>query len=85
VHARASLSAAGDGTRVALTLSGVPFGAHCELVAVARNGSEESAGDWTVDYGGTYRWTGWVGLPPGQLGSLVVRTLDGRTLVTLPT
>jgi anti-sigma-K factor RskA len=84
VHARASLAPVGDGTRIMLSLDGLPYGAKCELVAVARNGSEQSAGTWSVTYDGTYQWTGWVAVGPGQLDRLVVRTLDGRTLVSLP-
>jgi hypothetical protein len=84
VHARASLTAAGTGTKVALALDGVPFGANCQLIAVARDGSEDSAGTWAVSYGGTYHWTGWVSVAPGQLDRLVIRAGDGRTLVSVP-
>jgi hypothetical protein len=83
VHAEAALSAAGAGTHLAMTFEGVPFGEHCELVAVARDGREQPAGTWTVTYRGTYHWKGWVDVAPDDLAQLVVRSEDGRTLVSL--
>jgi hypothetical protein len=85
VHAEAALSAAGTGTHLAMTFDGVPFGARCELVAVASDGSERSAGSWTVTYPGTYHWKGWVPVAPGDLEQLEVRNEDGTTLVSLAT
>jgi hypothetical protein len=85
VRAEAAMSAAGAGTHLAMAFDGVPIGARCELVAVSRDGSERSAGTWTVTYDGTYHWKGWVAVAPGDLQRLDVRSEDGGTLVSLPT
>ena len=84
VHLTASYTAARTGTDVSIELDGVPMGARCELVAVGRDGQEERAGDWQVSYAGTYHWSGWVALEPGDVARWEVRTADGETLVTVP-
>jgi len=83
VRAEAALSVAGAGSHLAMTFDGVPFGARCQLVAVARDGRESAAGTWTVSYEGTYHWKGWVDVAPDDLDRLVLRGEDGQTLVSL--
>lgn len=82
VHLTATYVPASQGTDVKIALDGVPIGEQCELVAVGRNGAEESAGTWKVTYPGRYTWTGWVAMNPEDVATWDVRTTDGRTLVT---
>ena len=84
VHARAELTAASGGTAISLSLDGVASGQRCRLWAVSRDGRWETASDWTVDYLGTAHVTGTVRIRPQDIGRLVVRTVDGRTLLSMP-
>jgi anti-sigma-K factor RskA len=84
VHVVATYLPAAKGTDVTVALDGVPPGTECELIAVARDGTEETAGHWTVNYTGTFHWTGWVAMGDEQVASWEVRTTDGQTLVAVP-
>ena len=84
VHVTATYVPAEQGTDVTVALDGVPMGERCELVAVDRSGREETAGDWQVSYGGTYHWSGWVATEPEDVARWVIRTTDGRPLVSVP-
>ncbi len=84
VHAAARIVAEGSGSRITLTMGGVPDGATCWLVAVGRDGERDRTPSWTVDYDGDVTWTGTVALTPDQLSRLDVVTGDGRTIVSLP-
>ncbi len=84
VHARVTLADRPSGTVVQLTLRGVPPGEHCRLVAVGRDGSREVAGSWEANYEGAAEMTGSTSMTRAALDRLVVETLDGRTLVTVP-
>lgn len=83
VHAQAVLTPTETGTRVTLTLNGVRPGERCRLVAVGRDGQEEILSSWTASYAGAATVAGSVSTPRGDLDYLVIRTLDGQTLVTL--
>lgn len=84
VHAAARIVAEGSGSRITLTMGGVPDGATCWLVAVGRDGERDRSPSWVVDYGGDVTWSGTVALTPDQLDHLDVVTGDGRTIVSLP-
>lgn len=84
VHAWATIKAAGAGSRITLTMKGVPPGATCWLVAVGRDGERDRTPSWVVDYEGDVAWSGTVALTPDQLSRLDVVTGDGRTIVSLP-
>jgi hypothetical protein len=62
-------------------------GAHtCRLVAVGRDGSQETVTTWAVPGGGTARPTtthGGTALHPDEIARFEVRTADGRLLVAL--
>jgi anti-sigma factor RsiW len=83
LHARASIASTPDGSRITLALAGVPSGQQCELTVQARDGHWETASSWTVDYEGTAHVSGTVRIRPQDLTRLVVRTVAGRTLVTM--
>lgn len=84
VRARVTVTGAAGGSRVALTLSGVPAGQHCRLLADARNGRQEVAASWVADYLGSAQVVGSVDLRPRDIARLVVQADDGRVLVTAP-
>lgn len=84
VHASAELTATHNGTRVVLTLGGVPADQQCRLVAVGRSGARQTASTWTATYDGDASVTGWLSLRPQDIDRLVIETLDGTALLTLP-
>lgn len=84
IHARAELTASSGGTTIDLALGGVPSGQQCELVAVSRDGRWETASDWTATYTGTAHVVSAVRMKPQDIQRLVIRTPDGRTLLTMP-
>jgi anti-sigma-K factor RskA len=83
VHAEAALTSAGQGTSITLTMAGVASGERCTLVAEDREGRWVTASWWTADYHGDVRVTGRVPMQAGDIQQLVVRTADGRTLVSM--
>jgi hypothetical protein len=83
VHAKAALSAAGNDTSITLTMAGVTSGQRCKLVAEDRQGRWATATEWTVDYRGDVNITGRVPMETEDIQQLVVRTQDGRTLVSM--
>jgi hypothetical protein len=83
LHVTASISPAATGSRITLALNGVPEGQSCELTVQARDGHWETASRWTADYEGEAHVTGDVRIAPQDLQRLVVRTLDGRTLLSM--
>jgi len=84
IHARAELTPSSDGTTIDLALNGVASGERCELVAVSHDGRWETASDWTADYEGEAHVIGAVPMRPQDIDRLVIRTPDGRTLLTMP-
>ncbi len=73
------------GTAVALEVARVPVVGVCALVAVGRDGSEETVGSWSA--GGTedgpVEMSGGAALRPEGIDHFEVRTADGRRLVTV--
>ena len=53
-------------------------------VAVSRDGRWETASDWTATYEGTAHVIGAVPMKPQDIDRLLIRTPDGRTLLTMP-
>jgi hypothetical protein len=84
VRAQAQLRPIGSGTMVTLALHGVESGERCQLMVVSRDGRWEKASDWTATYSGTAEVVGSVPIKPQDIEKLVIRTPDGRTLLTMP-
>ncbi len=84
LHASAALTPTRNGTRVVLSLGGVPAHEQCRLVAVDRAGQRQTASTWTATYDGDASVTGWLSMRPADIDHLVVETLDGTGLLTLP-
>lgn len=83
VSASVTMNPTDTGTQLALALTGVESGQHCQLVAVGRDGSREVAATWVATYDGEAHVTGTTGLPLDEIASLEVTTPDGTTLATL--
>ena len=83
VSASVTMNPTETGTELALSLTGVESGEHCQLVAVGKDGTREVAATWVATYEGEAHVTGTTGLPMGDIASLEVTTPDGATLATL--
>ncbi|WP_411080170.1 zf-HC2 domain-containing protein [Streptomyces sp. cmx-18-6] len=73
------------GTAVALKAVRVPVTGVCALIAVGRDGSEETVGSWSAGGAadGPVEVSGGAALRPEGIDHFEVRTADGRRLVTV--
>ena len=83
VRGQASLSATPTGTRIDLTVSGLPAGQRCILVTVSPAGTA-IAGTWTAQYSGTAQITGTSAIPRGKLTALRIEAPSHRLLLSIP-
>jgi putative zinc finger protein len=82
VHGQARLQATPAGTRIRLTVSGLPADERCRLVAVSRRGTDVAA-SWSARYDGTARITGTSAIPEHQLTALRVESAGHRLLLII--
>lgn len=82
VHGQARLQATPAGTRIRLTISGLPADERCHLVAVSRRGTDVAA-SWSARYDGTARIIGTSAIPEAQLTALRVESASHRLLLTI--
>ncbi|WP_340561188.1 zf-HC2 domain-containing protein [Streptomyces sp. GSL17-111] len=77
------------GTEIAVRLAGVTGPQTCGLVAVGKDGTEQTVTTWSVPAGG-YGWeephlyVGGAAYDRSEIARFEVRTLDGEHLVTVP-
>ncbi|GAA5052271.1 zf-HC2 domain-containing protein [Streptomyces similanensis] len=85
VRAEVRATDAGWGSEVWLRVADRTGPHACRLVAVGRDGSEQTVATWAVRPGAVRpaTMTGGAALRPGQIARFEVRTTDGRRLVTL--
>ncbi|MGH8867969.1 MAG: zf-HC2 domain-containing protein [Actinomycetes bacterium] len=83
VWARLAMRPGDWGTKLSLSLSGIPEGARCRLVAVGSDGKRETAASWHAGYEGTANVDGVVALEPEAIERFEVITFDGAHLVTV--
>jgi anti-sigma factor RsiW len=83
--ARIAVQQKGWGASLDLTLTGVPAGEHCRLVAVGRDGTTDVAAAWEVTYRGSVRLTGATALTLSSTSAYDIVTFDGRRLLHVPT
>ncbi|PCG85238.1 hypothetical protein CIB93_15570, partial [Streptomyces sp. WZ.A104] len=85
--AAAVVTAAGHewGTEVALQVVRLPAEGVCALIAVGRDGSEETVSSWSARGagGGPVEVSGGAALRPEGIDRFEVRTAEGRRLVTV--
>jgi hypothetical protein len=84
VSATVTLQPSEAGTRVLLALSGVAPGAHCQLVAIGKDGQREVAATWVASYDGEAHVAGITGLSTDQIASFDITTPQGSDLVSVP-
>jgi len=73
-----------SGTSLALTLSGVTPGEHCQLVAVSSDGTSDVASSWEATYDGEASVTGTTAFDVADITRLDITTPDGALLVSMP-
>ena len=83
VDGQAQLQATPAGTRIDLTIGGLPGGERCTLVAVSP-GRTEIAGTWDTTYEGPAQVWGTSALRLGQLTALRVELNTGELLLRIP-
>ena len=84
VHASVRLVGTSTGTKITLSLSGVPSGEECRMVAISKDGSSHDAGSWWASYSGGAVVNETAALAPAEIAALRVETRTGRALVTIP-
>lgn len=82
VHGQARLQATPAGTRIRLTVTGLPAAARCRLVAVSRRGADVAA-TWSARYDGTARVIGTSAIPEPRLTALRVESASHRLLLII--
>jgi predicted anti-sigma-YlaC factor YlaD len=81
-HGQARLHSTAAGTRINLTVAGLPADERCRLVAVSGRGTDVAA-TWTASYDGSARIVGTSAIPKDQLIALWVESGDHRRLLTI--
>lgn len=82
VNMKVDIEPASTGTTLQLWLRGVPADERCQLIAVADDGTQDIAGSWVATYSGTATIRGTTSIAREHLRQLVIKTYDGRTLVS---
>lgn len=82
VRGQAQLHATATGTQIDLSVSGLPAGEHCTLIAVSRAGAT-AAGTWTAAYDGRAHITGVSAIPAGQLTALRIESPADQVLLSI--
>jgi hypothetical protein len=82
VHGQARLHATASGTRINLTVTGLPADERCRLVAVSRRGSDVAA-TWSASYDGSARIIVTSAIHEDQLTALLVESASHRPLLTI--
>jgi predicted anti-sigma-YlaC factor YlaD len=72
------------GTAFTVRLTGVPYGAHCRLIAIDKHGNTDIAGGWRVEYVGAANFAGSSMFQKADIASVEVRTLEGQRLLHVP-
>src|SRR5215813_13651908 len=81
VHGQARLHPSVAGTRINLTVTGLPAEERCRLVAVSGGGTDVAA-TWNASYDGSARIVGTSAIPEDRLTALWVESGDHRRLLT---
>jgi hypothetical protein len=84
VQARVTLLPKQWGTEVLFRITGAPPGTHCRAFVVDRNGATDQVSSWQVAYDRPTTVGGSTMMPSDRIGTIDVRTLDGKRLIALP-
>jgi urease accessory protein UreF len=82
VHGQARLHPTAQGTRINLTVTGLPAHERCRLVAVSRRGTDVAA-TWNASYDGSARIVGTSAISEDQMTALRVESASNRLLLTI--
>jgi predicted anti-sigma-YlaC factor YlaD len=82
VHGQAHLHATATGTQIDLSVSGLPAGERCTLIAVSADGAGV-AGSWNAAYDGSAHITGISSLPASRVTGLLVESPAHRLLLSI--
>ena len=82
VHGQARLQATPAGTRIVLTVRGLPADERCRLVAVSRGGADVAA-SWSARYDGTASIVGTSAIPEHRLTALRVESASHKLLLII--
>jgi Putative zinc-finger len=72
------------GTAFTVRLTGTPYGAHCQLIAIDKHGNTDIAGAWEGEYVGAADFEGSSMFQKDDIASVEVRTLEGKRLLHVP-
>jgi hypothetical protein len=82
VHGQVHLTGKANGTEIELTVTGLPAGERCTLVALSSAG-RDVAGTWSAKYDGTAQVEGTTAIPERQLTALRIETPARRVLLSI--
>jgi predicted anti-sigma-YlaC factor YlaD len=83
VHMTVALASQATGTGYSLEVSGLPIDEHCKLIAVAKDGTRDVAGQWDATYQGWAKETGSTSIPRSELARFVLLGTRGERLATV--
>jgi predicted anti-sigma-YlaC factor YlaD len=83
VRMQVTLASQATGTGLAVTVSGLRRNEHCQLIAIAKDGTRDVAGRWDATYVGQAKQIGSTAIPRSQLSRLVLLGTGGTHLVTV--
>lgn len=83
VNMRVAVTSQTRGTGLDVTVTGLPAGESCRLVAVSADGSRQVAVSWQATYAGQARVKGGTSIPESQLAQLVLLGTEGQQLVAI--
>lgn len=82
VHAQARLQVTPAGTRISLSVKGLPAAERCRLLAISPSGTDVAA-SWSARYDGTARIIGTSAIPRRRLTALRIESAGHKRLLTI--
>ncbi|WP_232668379.1 anti-sigma factor [Pseudonocardia sp. TRM90224] len=88
VAMRATVSPAANWVRLTANVRGIPAGERCRIIVVAKDGTQEIAGSWTVPATGEANGVtlnGSAAIPIGEVAAVTVENAAGKEFISLST
>jgi anti-sigma factor RsiW len=83
IHGQARLTATSAGTQIDLSVTGMPAGQRCTLLALSEN-SADPAGSWIANYDGTAQVEETTAIPLSRLTALRIESSSRQLLLSIP-
>jgi len=83
VRMTVALASQATGTGYTVEVSGLPIDEHCKLIAIAKDGTRDVAGQWNATYQGLATETGSTRIPRSDLARFVLLGTSGERLATV--